>query len=928
MRHHTSALPTNTGIGEDMVGDVVEPLVLDADRRLSDVLTACSARGYVDFVSVCASVTSDLRSALRSLVELPMVDLFHRFRSEHGFPADRFAASAMKAFRLQGNTAERLFDAFPVLEQRVRATVSDRIRQVSEVVSAFHDDRGALLERALVGDADLVAIECTHGDPHAGGRRVAMVRVGSRTIVYKPRPFGPDALLADVIALVDPDEEYGLLAPRFLAGEDYGWQEFVDHRPLPPADPAGSARRFHERLGRLLAVFAALGSTDMHVENIVAHGEFPVPVDLETLVHPTTEPGAECGTEADKLAAALCDGPFGTSMLPSGDDAVSGTSIAALSDAGVRTVDGASSFAVSNAGTDGVAIERVAVNVPMFTHRPHRDGTPIGLGPYIDDVLRGYREMTSTLKKSAPQMNSLLDTYGDVEFRRVVRPTAVYTAFLDAAAHPRYLGNEGAREKLFAMLAPSVAGGEEGLALELDALRRGDVPRFVASARSRRFRSAGADSGSVLAPVFDTALQRAERCVGRTEKTPWVALEHAVRSALSAVAGQAGPTPMYPDLRAALAAENPTTSSARVSRRLAARAVRGDDGVPLGLVQSFPSSADAEAAVLVSSDRSLYHGGGASLLASQVASTTGSAIWRRRVRASVTSLLDDVRASRAAIERGDPVDPCPFTGSLGAAWMLGAAARAVDDPQAATEAHTAGALILAAALDNEDLRFDVVGGISGACALLACETATNSSVLERCADMLASEITRRLNANVVVRGFAHGVDGLVWALSRVDTALGRGDHTSALERLLELGSRPSSDPRNAGGSWCWGSTGILLAHAEIALALGDRRRAGTSAGEIADVAVDHDDSICHGDAGVVLSIAHLGVLLADVDLRAAARERADNAAKRIAQRGYRTGHGGSVATLSFMTGVPGIAYARAVASDPRLSNPVALTYLR
>src|SRR5262249_38775135 len=66
----------------------------------------------------------------------------------------------------------------------------------------------------------------------------------------------------------------------------YGWSEFVDHTGC--VDTQGCTR-FFRRAGALLALFHCFSGTDIHHENVVAAGEYPVPVDLEMVLQPPPE---------------------------------------------------------------------------------------------------------------------------------------------------------------------------------------------------------------------------------------------------------------------------------------------------------------------------------------------------------------------------------------------------------------------------------------------------------------------------------------------------------------------------------------------------------------------------------------------------------------------------------------------------------------
>ncbi|HEU9856653.1 TPA: DUF4135 domain-containing protein, partial [Streptococcus pneumoniae] len=63
----------------------------------------------------------------------------------------------------------------------------------------------------------------------------------------------------------------------------YGFCEYIDTEEcMNDLDVKG----FYQRIGELLGILYSLNSVDFHYENIIAKGAYPVPIDLETLIHP------------------------------------------------------------------------------------------------------------------------------------------------------------------------------------------------------------------------------------------------------------------------------------------------------------------------------------------------------------------------------------------------------------------------------------------------------------------------------------------------------------------------------------------------------------------------------------------------------------------------------------------------------------------
>ena len=66
---------------------------------------------------------------------------------------------------------------------------------------------------------------------------------------------------------------------KCLSRPTYGWEENIENKSCNTKE---EIERYYFRLGIHLFLGYALGATDLHGENIVAHGEHPVIIDMET----------------------------------------------------------------------------------------------------------------------------------------------------------------------------------------------------------------------------------------------------------------------------------------------------------------------------------------------------------------------------------------------------------------------------------------------------------------------------------------------------------------------------------------------------------------------------------------------------------------------------------------------------------------------
>jgi lantibiotic modifying enzyme len=96
----------------------------------------------------------------------------------------------------------------------------------------------------------------------------------------------------------------------------HGWMEYVEHLPI---EDELAAQRYYQRTGMVLCLLYLLQGNDCHQENLIASGEHPVLVDLETLLHPyarEVNPTEEVGAQSLASEQFFEDSVLRTGLLP------------------------------------------------------------------------------------------------------------------------------------------------------------------------------------------------------------------------------------------------------------------------------------------------------------------------------------------------------------------------------------------------------------------------------------------------------------------------------------------------------------------------------------------------------------------------------------------------------------------------------------
>lgn len=132
----------------------------------------------------------------------------------------------------------------------------------------------------------LEKIITAQGDTHNHGKSVAELKFrNGQKMIYKPRNLESEKAFMSLIKTYNKWVETGreLKVYQVISRKDYGVTEFVEHNIITECT---GGLKYYFRCGELLALLYSLNATDMHYENLIASGEYPVLIDCETIISP------------------------------------------------------------------------------------------------------------------------------------------------------------------------------------------------------------------------------------------------------------------------------------------------------------------------------------------------------------------------------------------------------------------------------------------------------------------------------------------------------------------------------------------------------------------------------------------------------------------------------------------------------------------
>ena len=416
-----------------------------------------------------------------------------------GTAEERFAAFVERL--RQPEAAAAILDEYPVLARVVVEELAAWVEVSAELLDRLAADWPDLVSTFFGGrdPGPMTALDGGAGDRHRGGRAVRVLSFASGArLVYKPRPMAVDAHFQELLAWIESKSE-GLRFRRLavLDHGDYGWMEYA-----APAECASTEEvaLYHHRLGGLLALLYALEATDCHYENLIAAGDHPVVVDLESLFHPRWEVQDPAAPDQRLAGEALGESVLRIGLLPfrvgEGVDAVDLSGVSSV--AGQPTPRPVLQW--RGTGTDEMRLIRERALMEGASNLPTLGGRRIEAGERRDEMAAGFAEVYRLLVRHREELlgaGGMIDRFADDPVRAVLRPTRVYGLLLSESFHPDVLRDALDRDLLFDRLWVGI-DEQPVLARAIPAehrdLRAGDIPVFLARPSSIDIWTSGARS--------------------------------------------------------------------------------------------------------------------------------------------------------------------------------------------------------------------------------------------------------------------------------------------------------------------------------------------------------------------------------------------------------------------------------------------------
>ena len=862
------------------------------------------------------------------------------------------------------------FQEYSVLG-RLAATLTDFwVEAIAEFLQRLDAD-WAEIEQTFDSESSLdkvVSIRPFLSDNHHNGRTVFSIEFASQLkLIYKPKDIGQEVAYFQLLDWLNQhNAPLSFKLFKTLNRSTHGWVEFVEQLPCETPE---SAQRYYQRAGILLCLLYVIEGTDVHHENIVACGEHPVLVDMETLFHHRVKEIDSLGDSALDLAnEQMQNSVLRTYMLPRWEFGIDGQSydISGLGGFGGRETP----LRVpqwENINTDLMKLTYEKFVTQASNNVPFLDSEPVPPQQHIEDLVEGFRQMYRFILSNQESLlapDSPLGRLAPQRVRFIFRHTKIYASVMRTILSPQYLKNGADRSieieilSLAMLKTPNAPVFWPLLQAEIASLEQLDIPMFVASSDSD---SLVLDSGLQIDNCFaqssyDLVKSRIKQLDERDLETQvgyiWGTIYASSMEDNVDITKNIAPSVVDLsdsliglDRVAHLTPEALVEQSVQIAHELKQKAIYTGEGSATWISLTYRE--EAQQYEMLPMGLRLFDGcSGVALFLAGLTKITQTKSHRDLTLATIAPILRGINLDCDRV-----IQEIGIGGGMGAGALIYTLVRTGQmlDTDFLTPARQVAATITDERI-SQDCTFDLLGGSAGAIlGLLALyQIEPDEKILERaiaCGRHLLASRTASASGHrawitgkqSMLTGFSHGAAGIAYALGRLFAVTQQAEFlNAAIESnayeasvfIAEQNNWPDFRyPKTEKGyscwnSWCHGASGIGLARvAELGI-LPQETIESDIAAAIATAKtypLERIDQLCCGNLGRVEFLLNAAQKLKRSELQAIALERTSQV---VARANYKGKFGLNWETgpydPSFFQGTSGIGYQLLRMAHPNL----------
>ncbi|EOL47694.1 type 2 lanthipeptide synthetase LanM [Enterococcus caccae] len=416
------------------------------------------------------------------------------------------------------------YGEYPTLARVLAVRLKFACEMIEEFIASLVDSSEQLIETfSISSPMTLTQIKLGQGDSHDHGKTVIQFQVQKKDLIFKFKNLEIGERFNELLSYLEELDTTlsfykvkRIVLPTFTIEEKVAYQDCKDESEVTI---------FYRNYGHLLAVVYWLGSTDLHMENLIASGPYPVLIDVETLIRP------EMFKQTQKLSrqtriekqSVLVSG-----LLPQKKHLKRELEMDALS--GTKQKLPKKVRRLRNNGSSDIAFQLEEAYMEGAQNIPRLAGEEVDYQLYRYVIQEAFQTMNQLLlKNKAAFIQKVKELFSDTTIRLIYRDTQDYGNLLNFTLHTDSMSNYIEREKIIENLWASNIIPEALIPFEVQAMLDHDIPFVTANTSLSDIYTNGQKLSGLLAktPLQDT-VEHMEQITEKTSRFSYLLLKESL----------------------------------------------------------------------------------------------------------------------------------------------------------------------------------------------------------------------------------------------------------------------------------------------------------------------------------------------------------------------------------------------------------------
>ncbi len=375
------------------------------------------------------------------------------------------------------------YESYPVAARVATVRTLFMIKNYTNILEHLDKDHKEVEKFIGSKKLTLTDIKLSTGDSHSQGNSVSILKFDDKKLVYKPKDLRVNQAFESFVDWYT--KASGMLEvkiPKGIYKEDYAYNEFIEKRYCRSEE---EVERFYTRYGYLVALCYLFNINDLHLENLIAHGEYPVIIDMETLFQVPTQVMEDSAafdmTKRLEIESVACSMLLPRQMHIGIDGEIN---MSALNGKGGEIKE--KILAPRNVDTSNFHYESIkghfagGDNIPQYDQEKEVD-----VSRYNLVIVEAFDQFMQFILENKNAALKELETFKGKKVRALFKSTEKYASMIRYADHPNYNEDMKYRERLMMNIWAYPYVDKRIIKSEVNDMLFNDIPIFFAKTDSK-----------------------------------------------------------------------------------------------------------------------------------------------------------------------------------------------------------------------------------------------------------------------------------------------------------------------------------------------------------------------------------------------------------------------------------------------------------